>query len=216
MTGQTKTALSLEEKLSLLALIASLVLSFFAFGLPNHYYQPMFAILLVALCYHRGILPIRSHLWWILFMVLNFILLSFLLKLFIGGGRFYPFAWVSLPNLSLEQGFRWDEMIKILPQMKVSWVKPELGGFCIDITVIQSFLLVLIIATAVFEFQPFASLVAIILLFVSVPSLLTFEWKLVLPALVLSFAALYLQVFSPKKIEAEMKEVVESTTPNLK
>ena len=68
-----------------LGLIA-IVLGCLGVGLPGHYYQVLFSVLLLLLLYHRGSLVLMPGKWkWPLILV-NFLLLCLLFQLLIGGG----------------------------------------------------------------------------------------------------------------------------------
>jgi len=62
-----------------------------------------------------------------------------------------------------------------------------------DITKIQTFLLIATLAGALFRFQGFTSLTALALLIVSIPIYLTFTWDWVVLFLVCGSVSLYLQ-----------------------
>lgn len=180
-----------------IASVGLLILAAFAFqeglGLPNHYYQFVFAALTVALCYHRGwfALPARKSHWMI--AIFNAIVLTLTFKLLIGLGEARPFSWIKAPTISSEQEADENKWVPSIPKVEFSWEQTDLGSWTIDFTVIQTFLLILTLIAALFDFQPFASMTAFLLILLSVPALLGFSWPWVFWGIIFSSIAFYLQ-----------------------
>ncbi len=175
---------------------AALVLGYFGLGYPDHYYQFLFSILLLLLFYHRGsLLPAQGSWKWPQLAV-NFLLLCLFFKLLIGGGIAHPFDWVKLPSFAKApppSGHSWYS----LPDYTVQWIAvPSLAGWSIDVTRIQTLLFVVILAGVLFRFEPFTSIAAVVLLLVSVPSYLRYDWDRVILFLVTGSVSLYLQTES--------------------
>jgi len=196
--GWIRIEVPLREKMfpiSLGVLIVALFFAYIGLGVPNHYYQLLFALLTIALCYHQGwfALPQKSYQWSL--GVLNTLVLALLFKLLIGAGTAQPLSWIRLPNITTdkvkEDGGKWLD--SITPSLNLSWETTAVSGFIVDLTIIQTFLLIITLIGAVFEFQPFASLTAFLLVVVSIPALMTFDWAWVCPALVAAGIAFYLQ-----------------------
>ena len=170
--------------------IVSVVLCFVGLGTPNHYYQFVFAGITVALAYHQGwfALP-KQHLHWSLALV-NVLMLAMLYKLVIGSGVVEPFFWAKVPVLESKEaagGF------SVIPKASITWEKTALAAWSIDLTIVQTFLLLVTLIGALFEFQPFASLTAFLLVVVSLPALVDFNWHLVFPAIITGAISLYFQ-----------------------
>lgn len=172
-----------------------LVCGYLGVGLPQHYYQPLFAALLLAFAYHRGIWELPSDPWRWPQLLLNFLILCLFFKLLIGAGKLQPLGWLKLPALKHappSQGAPWYD--QILPRFDFEWQGvPTLTELSIDLTMAQSLLLIATLAGALFRFQPFASLTAVLLLLVSIPALASFNWEWVVLFLVFGGIALYLQ-----------------------
>lgn len=166
---------------ALFVLAASLYASYRGLGLPNHPYQWSLGFLGVALAYHRGWLAWRRHPLTFFLAGLNVCQIAMLLKLLIGSGRRYPFAWMEYPN-----GFQ-------VSSMSFTWQSPNLATWQLDLTLIQTFLFLVTVAGAVVRFQPFTSLTAILLLVASLPAFSSFDWAWVFPAMMAAGVALYLQ-----------------------
>jgi hypothetical protein len=175
--------------------VGALGCGYFGLGLPQHYYQPLFALLFLLLGYHRGFFRPAPGAWRWPQVAANFLLLALLFKLLLGGGLQYPFDWLKVPAFiqSPEAGDgSWYK--KLLPDYQLTWQGvPGVSDWYINMTKIQSLLLVATLAGALFRFQPFASFTALVLLLVSFPSYLGFHWDWVILFLVLGGAALYLQ-----------------------
>ena len=175
--------------------IITLVIGYLGMGLPQHYYQPLFAALtLVVLYRHKRLLPGTGAQRWVLVLI-NFSVLCLLYKLMIGGGVSHPFDWLKVPSFSTGASLPdapWHE--KIIPDIKVEMQPiPDISDWSIDITKIQTLLLLSTLAGAVFRFQPFASLTALILILVSIPTFAAFDWDWVILFLIGSGVSFYLQ-----------------------
>ena len=164
-------------------------------GLPQHYYQPLFAGLVLALAYHRRVWILAAGHWRWPLVAVNFLTLVLFFKLLIGGGTRYPLDWLRVPTLQKappSEGSPWYD--QLFPAFDLQWEGiPAITDISVDITLIQSMLLLATLAGALFRFQPFASLTAVVLLLVSVPTLLNFNWDWVVLFLVFGGIALYLQ-----------------------
>ncbi len=174
--------------------IVALALGYLGLGLPQHYYQPLFAALFILLAYHRGWFRLYPQPWRWPLVALNFLLLLLTFKLLLGGGLSYPFDWLKVPVLQTlpPTDDSWSQ--KYLPHYTLSWEGVSgVSDWYITVTRIQSVLLIATLIGALFRFQPFASLTALALLVVSVPSYLAFNWDFVVLFLVLGGIALYLQ-----------------------
>lgn len=176
-----------------LGLIA-LVLGYLGLGLPQHYYQPLFAGLFLLLAYHRGFFRLYPQPWRWPLVVMNFLLLLLLFKLLLGGGLSYPFEWLKVPTLQQIPPVDDNWAQKYIPRFQMVWEGvPGVSDWYINITKFQSMLLIATLVGALFRFQPFASLTALALLVISFPSYLAFNWDYVLLFLVIGGAAIYLQ-----------------------
>jgi hypothetical protein len=112
----------------------------------------------------------------------------------IGGGLNYPLDWLKVPTLQQlpPTDDSWTQ--KYLPHYQIIWEGVSgVSDWFINITKIQSILLIATLIGALFRFQPFASLTALALLLVSFPSYLSFNWDFVILFLVLGGTAIYLQ-----------------------
>lgn len=171
--------------------LGAVYLGYRGMGWPNHPYQVALAALAVGLAYHRRWLaPLRG---WRLVVLgaLNTAQLSLVFKLLIGSGRRAPFFWLRYPELSrVPEGQKWYD---VLPAWSLVWQPSPLAVWELDLTVIQTFLLVVTLVGALFRFQPFVSLTALALLFASLPAFAGFHWDWVFPAVIASSIALYLQ-----------------------
>ena len=178
--------------------LIALTLGYLGVGLPQHYYQPLFAVLFLVLAYHRGVFRVYPQPWRWPLIILNLILFLLLFKLLIGGGLKYPFDWLKVPTLQQvpPTGDSWTQ--KYFPNYEIVWEAVSgVSDWFINFTKIQSILLFATLIGALFRFQPFASLTALALLLVSFPSYLSFNWDFVLLFLVLGGTALYLQSIPP-------------------
>lgn len=175
--------------------MVTLVIGYMGLGLPQHYYQPLFAALTLVILYrHKRLLAGTGFRRWVLVLV-NFLVFCLLYKLMIGGGISHPLDWLKVPNISTGTALPdapWHE--KIIPDITMEMRPiPSISDWSIDITRIQTLLLLATLAGAVFRFQPFASLTALILILVSIPTFAAFDWDWVILFLIGSGACLYLQ-----------------------
>lgn len=173
--------------------LAAVVLGYLGLGYPQHYYQVLFSVLLLLLLYHRGSLqPARDNWKWPQ-IVVNFLVLCLLFKLLIGGGIAHPFDWIKLPAIAKvppEGSQSWYS----LPDYSVQWQAiPTLAELSIDVIRIQTLLFVVIFAGALFRFEPFTSIAALVLLMVSLPAYLRFDWDRVILFIIAGSVSLYLQ-----------------------
>ncbi len=175
---------------SVALMATSVFFSYRSFGVPNHYYQIVMGALLVGLAYHRGSLVFPKPLGWLL-AFLNFTFLSLALKLAIGGGTRLPFSFMKYPDLSIQPAP--PKLISVLPNWTVTWQPTDLALWNFDLTVVQSFLVLLMVLAGAIGYQFFASLTAFLLLIVSIPALVDFDWNWVFPALVTGGLGIYLQ-----------------------
>jgi len=178
---------------ALLGLFA-LAVGFLGLGVPQHYYQLLFAFLVLALGYQRGLWLAHPGAWrWPLY-VLNYLLLCLLFKLMIGGGESYPFSWMQVPSVGSATAEEGSWLARNLPQLTLKWEGVTgVSDWHFDLTQLQTVLLLATLLGAAFQFQPFASLTAIVLLVVSLPAFLRFNWSWVIPFVVLAATTLYLQ-----------------------
>ncbi len=174
--------------------IAAIATGYLGLGLPQHYYQPVFAGLILLLLYHRQSIHMSAQPWRWPLVVLNFAVLSLLMKFLIGGGISHPFAWLQVPGLgagdAVQEGWRsW-----FTPNLEIKW--NDVGGITqwqIDITRVQSLFLVFTLAAVLMRFQVFASMTALLLLIISIPTLLQFNWQWVIWFLVATTICIYVQ-----------------------
>ncbi|MEK6744744.1 MAG: hypothetical protein AABZ15_14105 [Nitrospirota bacterium] len=174
---------------------AALAFGYLGMGLPQHPYQYLFAGLLVLLAYHRGFLLLTKVPWRWPQIAVNFLSVALFFMIVLGGGVRLPFAWMRSPGLvkalSPEEG-SWYRAV--IPDYSVQWhTIPGVSDWSIDITKIQTFLLIATLAGALFRFQGFTSITALALLIVSIPVYLTFTWDWVVLFLVCGSVSLYLQ-----------------------
>lgn len=178
--------------------IAALVCGYIGMGLPQHYYQPLFALLLMLLAVRHGHIVLPCDGWRWPLAITQFLVLCLLFKLLIGGGVSHPLAWLKIPAIELApaaEDSSWYE--RMVPDVNVTFKGiANLSDWAIDITKLQTLFLVATLLGAVVQFQPFASLTAVALLVVSIPTLSSFNWDWVLIFLILGGAAFYLR--SPK------------------
>lgn len=174
-----------------------LACGYLGLGLPQHYYQPLFAGLVVILIYHRQLWSLAPGHWRWPQIIVNFLMLSLFFKLLIGGGTRYPLDWLKVPVLKkISPGEESPWYDQLFPNFDVAWQGiPAVTDLSFDVTMIQSFLLIATLAGAVFRFQPFASLTAVLLLLVSIPTFISFNWEWVVLFLVLGGTSLYLQTY---------------------
>ena len=175
--------------------LAALVLGYLGLGYPQHYYQFLFSVLLMLLLYHRGFLLQARGRWKWPQIAVNFLLLCLVFKLLIGGGVAHPFDWVKLPSLAkLPPSGEQTWYSQVLPDYAVRWqVIPPLAEWSIDVTRIQTLLLVVIFAGALFRFEPFTSITALAMFLISLPSYLHYDWDRVILFLIAGSVTFYLQ-----------------------
>lgn len=172
----------------------ALALGYLGLGLPQHYYQPLFAALTLLLAYHRAFFRLYAQPWRWPLVALNFLLLTMMFKLLLGGGLSYPFDWLKVPTMQAlpPTDDSWTQ--KYLPHYQLIWEGvPGVSDWYVNITKFQSMLLIATLIGALFRFQPFASLTALGLLVISFPSYLAFNWDYVVLFLVIGGSAIYLQ-----------------------
>jgi len=180
--------------LPLLLGLSALLCGYLGLGLPQHYYQPLFAALVLGVGYHRGVWHARADGWRWPLIVLNFVLLCLMFKLFIGGGTSYPFDWMQVPSISSAPAQEGSWFQRAVPSFSITWEGiPGVSDWHFDLTQVQTVLLIATLIGAAFQFQPFASFTAVLLLIVSVPTFAAFNWDWVIPFLVLAASAVYLQ-----------------------
>ena len=174
---------------------AALVCGYLGLGLPQHYYQPLFAALFLMLAYHRQVWRLYPAPWRWPLVLMNFLLLCLLLKLLIGGGLQYPFEWLKAPAFTavpVPDGSAWYQ--RVIPDYTLTWHSvPGVSDWYINVTRLQTLMLIATLAGALFRFQPFASLTALALLVLSLPSYFSFVWDWVILFLILGGSAMYLQ-----------------------
>lgn len=180
--------------ISVILLLAAVYLSILGLGLPNHYYQVVLGIIFIALSYQRGYLlkPQKFYHW--LLPVLNTAVISILLKLLLGAGVRAPFFWAHFPYMGIKSRAPEESWYKgMLPEFELKWAASELSTWTIDLTIVQTFLILAAFLAALADLQLFASLVAFLLLIVSLPALVSFEWSFVFPGIILAATAIYIQ-----------------------
>jgi hypothetical protein len=191
----TTERLRLHPLVPLLLSFVVLACGYLGLGLPQHYYQPLFAGLVLALAYHRQFWTLANDHWRWPLVATNFLIVCLFFKLVIGGGTRYPLDWLRVPAVRktpLAEGSPWYE--QVFPHFDIEWQAiPAVTDLSVDITMIQTMLLIATLAGALFRFQPFASLTAVLLLVVSIPTFLGFNWDWVVLFLVFGGIALYLQ-----------------------
>ena len=169
------------------------IAAFFGLGFPNHLYQLVFALLSVSFLYHRGVLAAPRAWWQLTLFLVNVATLSMLFKLLIGSGKAQPFSWIQIPKFqSVPKGE--GQWFPLMPGMKVSWEESFVSGLIVDLTMFQTFLLILIVLGMLLSFQLLSSVLALFLLILSIPALLTFSWPWILPAMILFGVSIYLQL----------------------
>lgn len=174
--------------------VIALALGYLGLGLPQHYYQPLFAALTLLLAYHRGFFHFHAQPWRWTLVILNFLMLTLMFKLLLGGGLSYPFDWLKVPTMQQlpPADDSWKQ--RYLPHYQLVWEGvPGISDWYVNITKYQSMLLIATLIGALFRFQPFASLTALALLVISFPSYLAFNWDYVVLFLVIGGSAIYLQ-----------------------
>lgn len=173
---------NLENVIEFSLAIVALLTALYGFGLPNHYYQYLFGILIILCMYHKSIFPMPQH-WteWVL-IVLNILIASMLLKLLIGGGEPRPFSWLAYPTL--EGG---------VTSFKLSWQETAAAQWELPLTVIQSFFLIVTLFGVLIGFDLLSGLTSFILAILALPALVDFNWTWAMPAMIASLACFYLQ-----------------------
>ena len=196
--GWRNISLILSKKhiqITICFLILAIISSCIGLGLPNHEYQIVLGALTVCLLYHKEVFSkAEGQLYYLLF-ILNSYLVSVIYKLLIGSGVKKPFFFIRYPDIMLGSSNGKDQgLFDVIPQFGLSWHDSPLAKWSIDITIIQTFLLIITMLGAAVDFQPFASLTAVILILVSIPALVDFNWDWVFPTLILSSIAFYFQL----------------------
>jgi len=187
----TQPALTKVERIiSLVILILAVIAIYLGVGPVNHYYQVIFALLCIALAYHRGWILGGWTILGCLTGFVNVVFVSLVLKVFLGAGVARPLSWVKVPTLSSENV---EGVGKYIPQISMKWEALGISDFSLDLTIIQTFVLLFTLIGGLFGFQPFASFTALFLLILSFPMLISFNWEWVLAGFILGAVALYLQ-----------------------
>ena len=186
--------------------LAALAAAYLGMGLPNHTFQVALAVGCSLLGLHRGwFWNENAKLRWIQFAV-NVALFAELFKLVIGGGITSPFSWLKYPSVSITGPEKWS----LLPHWNLNWEPTIVSHWQLDVTTLQTLLLILTLGGAIVRFQPFASLLALFLLLVSLPNLASFNWDYVFWALLLGSASFYLQgSFSALRVAHHHRQVPE-------
>jgi hypothetical protein len=174
---------------------AALVFGYLGMGLPRHPYQYLFSGLLVLLAYHRGVLRPSKVPWQWPQIAVNFLSLALFFMIVLGGGVRQPFAWMRTPGVAKtpapEEG-TWYRAV--IPDYSIQWnTIPGISDWSVDVTKVQTFLLIATLAGALFRFQGFTSMTALALLIVSLPVYLAFTWDWVVLFLICGSVSLYLQ-----------------------
>jgi len=175
--------------------VGALVSAYLGMGLPQHYYQPLFAGLVLAAGYHRKLWTLTAGPWRWPLVVINFLVLGFLFKLLIGAGTSYPFEWMKVPAIATAPSGEDESWFsRAIPNLVITWKGiPGISDWNFDLTKLQTLLLIATLIGGLFRFQPFASFTAVILLLISIPTLVDFNWDWLIPYLVLGGTTLYLQ-----------------------
>lgn len=174
--------------------LGAVLTGYLGLGLPQHYYQPVFAGLILTLFYHRQIIVLCATPWRWPVVFLNFAVLCLLMKFMIGGGVAHPFSWLQVPSLgetevTQESWFSW-----FTPNLEIKWYDVgDITQWQLDITRVQSLFLVFTLAAMLMRFQVFASMTALLLLIISIPTLFYFNWQWVIWFLVITTVCFYLQ-----------------------
>lgn len=165
-------------------------LGYLGLGLPNHPYQVVLAVLAVALGYHRRWFLVPEKAVGLALPLLNATCLAMLMKIFIGSGIRRPLEWLKYPSLTFTKP---EGMLNIVPETRVVWENTPLAMWELDLTILQTFLLVVTLVGSLFRFQPFASLTAFLLILVSLPAFASFDWRWVFPAILSAAVVFYAQ-----------------------
>lgn len=190
---------------AILASLAACTAGLMGLGVPDHHYQPLFALLVLLLLWHRGIVRYRTDLWSAVLALTHFVLLMFVFKLLIGGGTAAPLAWLQLPSVEMvpaPEDAPWYQRLTPGFELRMRAI-PYVSDWRIDITKIQTLLLVATLAGALMRFQPFASLTALALLIFSAPILIAYDWDFVLLFLIFTGLSFYLR--SASALEARRR-----------
>lgn len=192
--------------------IAAIVCGVFGLGLPQHYYQPLFAVLTLVLAYHRRFWMMPESGWRWPLVILNFFVLCLVFKLLIGGGITYPLDWLKTPVLSkvpVPDGTPWYK--DLVPKFQLQWEAiPDVSNWSLNLSKVQALILLATLGGALFRFQPFASYAALVLLVASIPSLIQFHWDWVVIFLILTGITFYIQ--SNLKL-SRLRRKPDSTAP---
>ena len=186
---------SLHPAAPLVLGLAAVVLGYLGLGLPQHYYQVLFSLLLMLLVYHRGRLLFSRGPWKWPQLIVNFLVLCLLFKLLIGGGVSHPFDWFKLPALAKNppaDAQSWYSAV--VPDYTVHWQTiPKLAEWSIDITKVQTLMLLANFAGVLFRFEPFTSITALVLIVISLPAYLSFDWDWIILFVISGGLSIYLQ-----------------------
>ncbi len=193
--------LNLPPYWPLLSGILALAFGYLGMALPHHYFQYIFAGLILIVSYHRHYLHLFAGYWRWPLVIINYALWCLFFKLMIGAGEAHPLTWLKMPTItSNEEAESSSWLDKMLPNYDFSWQGvTNISDFAIDITQIQTLLLLLTLIGAAFRFQPFASMTAILLLIISIPSFMAFQWEWVILFLIFTSVTFYLQIAHPKR-----------------
>ena len=176
------------------ALFLGAVCSVVGLGFANHWYQIVLAILIVALSYHREwFIPTANKFYAWSLATANVFVISMMLKLVIGSGKRFPFFWALYPKVESGKDAVSEKWVEVMPKIVLNWEQSQLATWSIDLTIIQTFLLMITLFGALFDFQPFVSFTAFLLILVSIPALVGFNWAWVFPAMIFLAIAVYIQ-----------------------
>jgi len=193
--GPVSDALVLHPAVAFSLGLIALVLGYLALGYPQHHYQVLFSGLLLVLLYHRGFLRMSKGPWQWPQIALNFLIICLIFKFLIGGGISHPFDWIKLPAI-IKSPPPADPSwyASVVPDYTLQWQAiPKVSEWSLDITKIQTFLLLATFAGALFRFEPFTSITALSLLIISLPTYLKYNWDWLVLFLILGCVSIYLQ-----------------------
>lgn len=124
--------------------ILALACGYLGLGLPQHYYQPLFAALILALGWRHGVIDVPKSGWRWPLVIVMFLVLSLMFKLLIGGGTSHPFSWLKVPVFEMvEPAEEASWIAKTMPQFELNFKGiAKLSDWTIDITRIQTLFLV--------------------------------------------------------------------------
>ena len=183
-----------------LLICMAIAFGFLGIGIPNHFYQPVFAVLVSALLYHRELISLYDSAWRWIMVALNLLLMTLFFRLIIGGGEARPLDWLKLPGLEKQPAKAGDSWFdKMAPDYDLVWREAATADWSVNITQIQTILLLATLIGGLFRFQPFASIAAILLLVVSVPAFLIYDWNWVILFMITGSTGLYLQTQQANK-----------------